>query len=255
MDLVTRFFGSFYYRFFKSYVDQTLERKLNIQPSEQLFSDVAKFIVFNQIPGDYLEFGVYDGSGFARAYHYLCAQWKSYLSHARQYEHDWDESFFARMRFFAFDSFEGLPGSTRRDTPVHFAKRGTYAASQENFVSNIQKKGVDISKVVVIPGWFEVTLTEETKREYNLRQASVIFIDCDLYESTVSVLDFVTTLIQDGTVIIFDDFFRYKGHPDKGIRKAFKEWLARNPSISVTELTRCLANRIAFVCHLDDIRM
>jgi O-methyltransferase len=48
----------------------------------------------------------------------------------------------------------------------------------------------------------------------------VIWVDCDLYESTVPVLDFITEYIQDGTVIIFDDWYSFRADPDRGEQKA-----------------------------------
>jgi predicted O-methyltransferase YrrM len=108
---------------------------------------------------------------------------------------------------------------------------------------------VDTSKVVLVPGWYDTSLTETAKVQKNLTAACAIFIDCDLYESVVPVFRFITSLIQDGTVIIIDDYFRYKGSPERGIQKAFNEWLAENPHLGVSELERCSANRVAFICY------
>ena len=49
-------------------------------------------------------------------------------------------------------------------------------------------------------------------------------IDVDYYKSTVEVLSFIEPLLNDGTIIIFDDWFNYKGHPNRGEQKAFREW-------------------------------
>jgi hypothetical protein len=66
-----------------------------------------------------------------------------------------------------------------------------------------------------------------------LKQAAVTWIDCDLYHSTVSVLNFIEPLLPDGAIVIFDDWFAYCGRPDRGKRAACAEWLARNPAISL----------------------
>ncbi|MCG2718374.1 MAG: methyltransferase, partial [Nanoarchaeota archaeon] len=74
---------------------------------------------------------------------------------------------------------------------------------------------------------------------------------CDLYESTVLVLDFITEYIQDGTIIIFDDWFSFRGNPNRGEQKAFKEWLKKNPSIKTTEFYRFGWHGNSFITHRD----
>ena len=42
-------------------------------------------------------------------------------------------------------------------------------------------------------------------------KAAVVYIDCDLYESTRPVLRFMSHFLQNGTIVCFDDYFNYKG--------------------------------------------
>src|SRR6185295_6587734 len=67
----------------------------------------ASFVTYNQIEGDYLEFGVFQGESFAAAYHDLKERRREHLS-----SRDASPEFKAWMdhppRFFAFDSFAGL---------------------------------------------------------------------------------------------------------------------------------------------------
>ena len=73
-------------------------------------------------------------------------------------------------------------------------------------------------------GWFADTLRATVPATY-LRIA-VLHVDCDLYESTRDVLDGVRPALQDGTVVLFDDWFLFKGNPSKGESRAFGEFLA-----------------------------
>lgn len=249
MSIKSRVLFYLYNRLFKAYVEESIANGLRSQSVEQLFLDIAYSVVYNQVPGDYLEFGVYGGDSFSKLYHYIEMFWKNYQLHMLSIRVAFESDYFSRMRFFAFDSFEGLPGSSEEDTPVHYRKQGVYMKSKEYFLANLKEKEVDTSKVVVVPGWFDATLKEETKVLHQLEKASLIFIDCDLYESAVPVFNFITSLLQNGTVIVIDDYFRYKGMPTQGIQRAFKEWLALNPSWGVSELARCSANRVAFICY------
>jgi O-methyltransferase len=238
------------------HVGQRLNDLRRSQPAKQLFYDVANFVVFNQIPGDYLEFGVHKGDGLIEVYHSLNYHWEVYQAHAKHFNHQCDKTFLSSKRFFAFDSFEGLPHVTSNDTPIHFSREGIYKVSLDSFRDNVVRQGMDLSRLVAVPGWFDKVLTDELRIQNGLNAACMVFIDCDLYESAVPVFRFLTDLVQDGTVIIIDDFFRYRGNPNKGIQRAFKEWLAGCPHIAVSELGRCSANRIAFLCHLlenDDL--
>jgi O-methyltransferase len=232
------------------YLGQKLNDLFPKEAARQLFYDVANFVVYNQLAGDYLEFGVYQGDSLVSMYQSLLFQWETYTKHAVQFNHKYDSSYWQNMRFIAFDSFAGLPATQSKDTPEHFSRSGIYSMPIERFWTNVKHKGVEASKVVTVPGWFGDTLTSDVAKKHKISRASIAFIDCDLYESAVPVFRFITDLIQDGTVIIIDDFFRYKGHPQKGIRRAFSEWLEKFPHIAVSELTRCSANRVVFVCHL-----
>lgn len=232
------------------YLGQKLNALFPNEAANQLFYDVANFVVYNQVAGDYLEFGVYQGDSLAKMYHSLLFQWETYKNHAAQFNHKYDSSYWQDIRFIAFDSFAGLPATQSKDTPEHFSRAGIYSMPLERFWKNIKDKGVEASKVITVPGWFDDTLATDVAKKHEIYKASIVFVDCDLYESAVPIFRFISDLIQDGTVIIIDDFFRYKGHPKKGIRRAFSEWLEKSPHIAVSELTRCWANRVVFVCHL-----
>jgi hypothetical protein len=49
----------------------------------------------------------------------------------------------------------------------------------------------------------------------------------------VCALDFVTDLVQDGTVVAFDDWYNFRARPDRGEQRACREWLERNPAITL----------------------
>ncbi|MEZ4681895.1 MAG: TylF/MycF/NovP-related O-methyltransferase [Caldilineaceae bacterium] len=163
--------------------------------------------------GDYLEFGCFHGDSFVHAYNRAAPllPW---------------------MRFWAFDSFQGLPQLSGIDSDGEFWE-GQFSCDEHTFMQNLQKANVDLERVNCIPGWFADTLTSNLKQKKNLQVASIVYIDCDLYHSTVPVLDFITDLVETGTVIMFDDWFCFKADPQKGVQKACSEWLQRNPRIKL----------------------
>ena len=54
-------------------------------------------------------------------------------------------------------------------------------------------------------------------------------IDCDLKESTNYALNFIKPSLQEGTILIFDDFLDYKGSMEKGECGAFEDFKRENP--------------------------
>ena len=211
----------------------------------------ASFVTWNQIAGDYLEFGVYRGESFAAAYHALEANRRNYF--ASDFDSTFDSTEYQNWknyppRFFAFDSFRGLPTGAAERQVDYFP--GAYGCSEQEFAANIAHEGLDLSRVVTVPGFYDRTLNAETKRKHGLRKAALVMIDCDLYESTVPVLDFLTDVVAQGSVLIFHDWFRFKGRPDCGEQRACHEWLARNPHLELIEHWREGPQAVSFLVNL-----
>lgn len=211
----------------------------------------ASFVTWNQIEGDYLEFGVYQGESFAAAYDAFQRYRREHAAAQSAAHNDSPEYKAWRAnppRFFAFDSFEGLPpGEAERQVDYN---PGAYGCSEVEFRANIAAEGVDLSRVVAVPGFYDRSLTPEVKRKHGLKRAAVVMIDCDLYESTVPVLDFLTDLVGQGTVLIFHDWFRFKGRPDAGEQRACREWLARNPHIELIDHWRQGPQAVSFLVNM-----
>lgn len=75
----------------------------------------------------------------------------------------------------------------------------------------------------------------------------MVYIDCDLYKSTVPVLDFVRGFLQVGTVIVFDDWNCYHARPDHGERRAWAEFVQANPQLEFTDFVETAEGK-ALIC-------
>ena len=165
----------------------------------------------NKIKGDYAEFGVFKG-------HTTIEAWKAAQRHG-----------LSDMNFWLFDSFAGLPEVGGNDAGGPF-ETGEFSFGRKEYEHNLRRNKVDFKRLKIVPGFFDKTLNAlKTERVF-----SVVWIDCDLYESTIPVLEWLTDKLADGAVICFDDWFTFSGRPDKGEQKATAEWLRRNPGISLT---------------------
>ncbi len=200
----------------------------------QMLDTAMKYASVSKLEGGYFEFGCYVGKTMISAYHT-----------SRQYLPD--------INFYGFDSFCGLPSEKNMDINDSFKpfKEGQFSCSEAQFKNNLKKSKVDISRINTISGWYKDTLTKETRKKINTKKVAIVYVDCDLYESTVLVLNFILPYLQDGTLILFDDWFTYRGNPKRGEQKAFKEWLISNKNLSASQYHTFAWSGNSFIVHLD----
>ena len=158
---VKMFIGTFFYKLF--FLEHPIQEKLRMSALDA----AVAFAINNQVEGDYLEFGVYKGKSFIRAYQ----KFRDHIERHREYP---------TPRFVAFDSFEGLPGSDGKYRPAQY-QEGAYSFPQKKFVERVFLGGVPQSSLIIVSGFYNTSLIKETKQKHNIKQASVIYIDCDIY--------------------------------------------------------------------------
>ena len=200
--------------------------------------DLLDYLVGAQVPGDYLEFGVYIGRTFSHA----CNRFGLVPE-------------FDGVRFFALDSFEGLPQPKGLDAVGGYTSsfyESQFACNEEDFIANLKRAGVDMRRVTLVKGWFDKSLTVENAAAHGIGKVAAAWIDCDLYESTVPVLKFITDRISTGSVVLFDDWRCFRNSPLFGQQRACREWLEENPHISLRELFSFGWHGIAFTAEVSD---
>jgi predicted O-methyltransferase YrrM len=94
-----------------------------------------------------------------------------------------------------FDSFEGLPG----DWSGTHEQKGRY--TQHGKLPRVPKN------VQLHAGWFDQTLPGFLARSPG--PVSFINIDCDVYDSTIYVLNQLADRFRVGSVIMFDEYYNY----------------------------------------------
>lgn len=96
---------------------------------------------------------------------------------------------------YGFDGFDGLP------------EDWTWRMRKGFFARDRLPRVLPNCKLIV--GWFNETLPGFVER--NPEPVALLHVDCDLYSSTVTVLDCLQQQIVPGTVIVFDEYMNYPG--------------------------------------------
>ena len=130
-------------------------------------------------------------------------------------------------RGFGFDSFFGILEVDGIDRGGPF-KEGDFSAYKVYVEAYFNRMGVDRSKVILIEGFFSDTFSEALVAKYSLRSCSYCRIDCDLYSSTVEVLNFMSSLLAEKSLIYFDDWQDFGSDDSQGEPLAFEELMKQN---------------------------
>jgi hypothetical protein len=128
-----------------------------------------------------------------------------------------------------FDSFEGFPAiNNESDQASPQIQSGVWGEgffkglSAEQLVLNIiSASNMPLELIEVYPGWYSDTVPKLADSS----RFALLHIDCDLYQSTMDVLDvcFSKNYISTGAMICFDDWNCNRAMPDHGERKAWAE--------------------------------
>ena len=133
------------------------------------------------------------------------------------------------LQFHGFDSFEGLP----EDWDMGQKNVDKKAFDMQGGVPMVEKN------VKLWKGWFDKTIPEFLESDHNTQKIGYLHVDCDIYSSTVTILDRLNHLIVPGTIIRFDELscWRYvfgeaspKGKASRVMYTTWKEheWKALN---------------------------
>ena len=165
--------------------------------------------------GSYLEFGVFTGSSCNFA-----------MKANKRIEKIFGKT---DCEFIGFDSFSGFGEIKKEDQNPTFQDH-IFSVDEKKVIKNIHKcaKG---QKSRIIEGYYKDTIENKTTLDLNIDKARVVMIDCDLKESTRLALEFIKPSIQEGTIILFDDFAFFKGSKNKGEHGAFADFRKKYPEI------------------------
>ena len=170
--------------------------------------DYIKYIMFaheyRKIKGDVVECGVWRGGAIA-GFASLCTKDKS---------------------FHLFDSFEGLPEAKSIDgySAIEWQKNKKgpnyhdNCTADESWAIAAMKKAGKTDQAKFIKGWFDDTMPNN-----EIKEISILRLDGDWYDSTMTCLNHLFEKVVAGGVIIIDDYYSWDG-----CSKALHDYLSKH---------------------------
>ncbi|AOS62006.1 TylF/MycF/NovP-related O-methyltransferase [Actinoalloteichus hymeniacidonis] len=190
----------------------------------EAFRKTFEYIWGSHIPGAVAEFGCFEGFSSL-----LLAD----LIGEFDAQTDFYTAFFPR-HLYVYDSFSGFPKSVNKVDSISYevADSGYWRenedasppGTEEMLRTEFAKRFGDTGWSVV-RGMFEQSLVESPIEE----QVAIANLDCDLYSSSVEVLDHLVgrKLLPDGAVLLLDDYNCNRANPRFGMRRAMREVFER----------------------------
>ncbi len=194
--------------------DDTIAANQQLRQSEKhrFYRMVFDMLKANNVHGDYLEFGCHRGRTFRMA-----------LTEARRQE-------LGKMRFHAFDSFQGLPDDDSGHDVDTYVK-GSLKTEESAFMNLMTEHGIFPDRIRTHKGFYQDSLNPRLQTELinEGTQAALICVDCDLIASTTAVFDFIAPFLQEGAIIYIDDYYAgYKGNPARSVAKTWHKFVEDN---------------------------
>lgn len=200
-----------YYRQIRKTPESVGNRELEHQVGRLLhMRQVVQEIRDRNIPGDFVEFGVYRGFslGWLAKFRFNCG---------------------LQRKIIGVDSFEGLPFSSGPWVRGTFSDSSVLDVHHELF---LQIEAAEGENMVIVKSLFnEPGLREQLLRE--TQQLALIHIDCDLRQSLLETLDLISPLLRGTQYLLLDDW----GVVETEIPQGFEEWKLAHPLIQTEEIS------------------
>jgi len=206
-------------------------------------------VITSHIEGGYYEFGIYQGESFRKSFRiyqgqvdWMKSQAQSSEMWRRKIKWEWNH------HFYAFDTFEGMPDNMENNE--NFAK-GTFFCSLEDVKLLGEKQGMfEGEKIRYFKGLFSEVAKSKVKEIEGLQRAAIVNIDSDLYASATDALEIVESKLQQGTILMMDDWNCFCADRNKGERRALQEFLEKNPKFELEKYFTYSHTGQAFITHL-----
>lgn len=179
----------------------------------------------DSVEGCYVEFGVAMGNS---------------LSAARSCERNTHSAALGILRIprqlHGFDTFEGFSSPSEFD--IHPTWSGSRFSFTQGYVQRRFRRAphvflhkVDVAQLANSDG----SLNEDPTVRLQGARVAIALFDMDLGEPTFRALNYLRPRMQEGTLLIFDEFSAFRSSPSRGERWALQRFLSNNPGLKLHE--------------------
>ena len=179
-------------------------------------------LAVDKVEGAYIEFGVASGNSMRSA------ELAEKRTHSKSLGIDR-----VRRELVGFDTFDSFSSNSPADlhstwqgknfsVPISRVKRRFRRAKER-----VSFHSMDCSKLGAPSDEYG-----PIERYVRSEKIALVLFDMDLGGPTELALDWICSKLQSGTIMIFDEFFAFKGSPLKGEALAWSLFLERNPRVS-----------------------
>lgn len=171
------------------------------------------------IEGDYFEFGVAHGNSMRAAE--LAVKHGHFNSLGVKH---------ISRNLYGFDTFENfIGGGVIDDHPIW---EGNLFNVPHKLVQRRFRRSRNVHLFKLDANLLDPELNEYEYSRFGIkRKAAIILFDMDLYGPTKSALTWATDLIQQGTFLVFDEYFSFGGDQGKGEARALIEFVTENSNL------------------------
>lgn len=157
---------------------------MSVEQEMNIYYLLSRALLLN-IPGDVVEFGCFEGHTSAIMQKTL-------------------DKFKSKKKIYVYDSFEGLPQLSKKDTKA-VLKKGNLSTNKEKLIANFKK--FNLRSPVINKYWFK-----DIPENKLPKKICFAHLDGDLYESTKSSLEKIYPRLSKGAITVIDDYYDVKIH-------------------------------------------
>ena len=138
---------------------------------------------------------------------------------------------FSDKSIYTIDHFQGLEQSTK--TPIQDWYEGAFALGRDEYkdINNVPKSVMELRQRIAPHTNIQLIEEDIHKLElpysYGIGKIGLVNVDVDIYEPTVSALEFLTKCEWDNIFIRFDDWHGTEPEYYEHERLAFVEWIEK----------------------------
>lgn len=157
-------------------------------------------------------------------------------------------------KVYGFDTFNGIPEHDRTDLdeknlapdlyPGSF-RGGTKIDVEKSILKNTDFPSKDLH---LVEGDFRNSLIN-LKHEPESIFPLVFNVDCDIYSFSKSAFEWIADNAQDGSWLLCDDYWLFRGHPNYGQRKALAEVFSDHPRVKLSHYSNYQGYSKAFIIN------